>query len=160
LTFPLQEAPVEKTDKTGSIVGEIIAGVKTPPVNRPVRVTLLNETYTNLYDAETLHRIDDYWERFKPAFVENKELFFPISQVAQTEALELVLSKRRQDGQDSLALTVNSTPDGRFEFRNVPLGEYKIVAFGAVGANEFVWQGWVNLEASEPVRVQLKTTLP
>jgi hypothetical protein len=153
----MQEAPATKT---GTLTGELIPSAKTPPVTRPVKVVLLTETYTNLFDGEALRRTDEYWERFKPAFIEQKELFYTISQLAQTEAIEYVLSRMRQDGFDFSRMSRDTSADGRFEFRNLPLGEYKIVAYGAAGGSEFVWQGWKNLEGSEPAHVQLKTTLP
>lgn len=154
--FLSQEAP---DVKTGTIVGEILPS-RQARVRGSVRLALLDEKYTNMYDAEALQRLDEYWETFKPTFVRSKELFYPISQVAQTEAIEYVMGKMRQEGADLLRMTGSSTPDGRFEFRNVPFGEYKVVAFGSLGADNFVWLGWVNLDTTDPVHVELKSTLP
>ncbi|HEX4997855.1 MAG TPA: carboxypeptidase-like regulatory domain-containing protein [Terriglobia bacterium] len=156
LTLSAQtSAPVH----TATLIGEIApsASVK---VTRPVKVVMLSETYTNMYDREALQRIDEYWEQFKPAFLESKELFYQVSQVAQSEAIEFVVSRMRQDGVDLSRMQRDTSADGRFEFRNVPPGEYKIVAYGSMGSSDFVWQGWTDLESSEPVRIQLKTTLP
>jgi hypothetical protein len=125
-----------------------------------VKVLLLPGSYADVYDSEVLHLLDETWERYKPVLVQSKEMFLPLSQMAQAQALQYVLEVMRHNGVDTSKLTKNTTPDGKFEFKNVPQGEYKVVAHGEIAGGDVVWQGWLNLDAAGPVPVLLKSTLP
>jgi hypothetical protein len=59
---------------TGTIEGRFVM----PPnmkFSRPAQVVVFPHEYVNIYMAELQRNLDDYWEDFKPAFMQNKQDF-------------------------------------------------------------------------------------
>src|ERR1043165_8306305 len=96
-------------------------------VPESAQVVMLPSEYAQLFNAEAQRRIDRYWEYYKPNFAEHKESFSQIFALAYREALDTVMSRMQSDGKNSGGVTRSATA-GRFEFRGVPPGDYKIVA--------------------------------
>jgi hypothetical protein len=143
----------------------IVAGSVTAPadheLSQPVQVILLSPRYTNLWDTDVQKRLDMYWERYKPAFVQNKEFFVEISRKAQIEALDYVIARMRRDPSSNVAdyLKVTDT-NGKFEFKSVPFGEYKLLAIGKAQNVDLIWQESVDVRTPLPQFLQLKKPLP
>jgi hypothetical protein len=143
----------------------VIAGSVQLPADRhlsqPLQIVLLSPRYTNLWDTDVQKRLDMYWERYKPAFVQNKEFFLEISLKAQVEALDYVIARMRRDPSSNLSDYVKeASVDGKFEFKSVPFGEYKIFAVGKTQNLDLVWQEFVDVRTSIPQFLELKKPLP
>jgi hypothetical protein len=130
------------------------------PLLEPLKVILLPARYADLWNGEVQRRLDASWERFKPAFAEKKEYFLEVSRTAYLDTIQFVLARMRRDSPDAAAERIQSSPDGRFEFKNVPIGQYKVVAFGKVGPREFIWQESIEVNNSVPQFLQLKKRIP
>lgn len=143
----------------------VIAGTVTVPSDRPLsqplQIILLSPRYTNLWDTDVQKRLDMYWERYKPAFAQNKEFFIEISRRAQIEALDYVIARMRRDPSSNVSEYVKEAgAGGKFEFKSVPFGEYKILAIGKAQNLDLVWQESVDVRTAIPQFLELKKPLP
>src|SRR5438477_5744190 len=108
--------------QTGVIAGTVTVPAD-HPLSQPLQVILLSPRYADLWDTDVQKRLDMYWERYKPAFAQNKEYFLEISRKAQIESLDYVIARMRRDSADNIANFVKqAAADGRFEFKAVPFG--------------------------------------
>ena len=143
----------------------VIAGTVTVPadqsLSQPVRVILLSARYADLWDTDVQKRLDMYWERYKPAFAQNKDYFLEISRKAQIESLDYVIMRMRRDTSDNIGDFVQqAAADGKFEFKAVPFGAYKILAVGKTQNADLVWQESVDVRTPLPQFLELKKPLP
>jgi hypothetical protein len=149
----------QKPEETGIITGSVV-----PPaqqrISQPVQVILLSPRYMDLWNSDVQKRLDVYWETYKPAFAVRKELFFEVSRQAHREATNLVLSRMRRDTAIPASDYLKETADGKFEFRDIPFGEYKILAVGRIGDQEVMWQEFVDVRSSVPQFIELKKSVP
>jgi len=155
----------QKTEVTKEPEFGIIAGSVLPPeeskISQPLTVVLLAPQYVDLWNSDVQKRLDTYWERYKAALVQKKELFFELSRTAYQESLQFVLSRMNRDlGAGISKFREMSTPDGKFEFKNVPMGEYKVVAIGRAGNQVYIWQEATDITSSVPQFLQLKKRVP
>jgi hypothetical protein len=49
---------------------------------------------------------------------------------------------------------------GKFEFRNIPFGEYKILALGKIGNQDVLWQDFVDVRSAIPHFLELTKRIP
>jgi hypothetical protein len=159
LLMALFQTPVEPPKENGIVVGSVTAAGETPIV-QPVRVILLSPPYATLWVSDVQKRLDVYWERYKPAFAQRKEFFFEVSKMAHRDALEYVISRMQRDSRIDFPKYVQTTTDGKFEFTNVPLGEYRIVAISKNGAEDVLWQELVDVAGPVPLFIRLKKIDP
>ena len=154
------QTPAEKPPELGIVAG-YIAAADDVGVSEPVQVVLLSPQYASLWASEVQKRLDQYWERYKPAFAQRKEFFFEVSRMAHRDAIEYVVNRMKRDSSirfSDFARTTGS--DGKFEFKDVPAGEYRVVAIGRVGPQDVLWQESVDVTASLPQFVRLKKIIP
>ena len=159
LTLLLQN-PTEKLPERGIIAGNLLPSADGLP-SGSVQIILLSPEYTNVWGSDAQKRLDLYWERYKQAFAQRKEFFFEVSAMARRETLGYVINRMQRDPRiriEDFVRTMNS--DGKFEFKDLPLGEYRIVAFGKVGAEDEFWEGSVEVVNSVPQFVRLKKVIP
>ncbi len=143
----------------------VIAGSVAVPMDRqlsqPVQVVLLTTQYSTLWDTDVQKRLDSYWERYKPAFIQNKEFFLEVSRRAQIEALDYVIGRMRRDQPAVLSEYVRqASTEGKFEFKSIPFGEYKILAVGRAQNLDLIWQHTVDIRNPIPQFLELKNPLP
>ena len=143
----------------------VIAGSVTIPMDRqlsqPLQVVLLSPQYAALWDSDVQKRLDTYWERYKPAFIQNKEFFIEISRRAQIEALDYVIMRMRRDQPGTISEYVQQAGvEGKFEFKSIPFGEYKILAVGKVQNLDLIWQESVDVRNPIPQFLELKKAIP
>jgi hypothetical protein len=157
----LQQKPAPtKAPELGIIAGNVAAPEKAP-ITRPLQVLLLPPEYADLFNADVQKRLDAYWERYKPAFAQKKEFFLDVSRMAEQESLQFIVSRMQRDlGSEISRYRIQSSPEGKFEFRNLPLGEYKVIASGRAGDQEYIWQESINVTSSVPQFLQLKHRVP
>jgi hypothetical protein len=144
---------------TGMIAGTVIA----PPqdVVYPVQVVLLSPRYLDLWSSEVQKRLDSFWQLYLPMFKDRKELFAEFSKQAHREATNYVVFRMQRDGGSKVSQYLRETSaDGKFEFKDVPLGEYKVLAFGRVGNQDAVWQEFIDIHSPIPHFLELKKRIP
>jgi hypothetical protein len=150
----------QKPESTSLITGTVVLPPLQKP-SRPVQVILLSSQYMNLWNSDVQKRLDVYWETYKPAFASQKDFFFEISKQAHREATNYVLTRMRRDPSSNLADYLKETsPDGTFEFKNVPFGEYKVLAIGRIGDQDVMWQEFVDVRSALPQFVEMKKRVP
>ncbi len=144
--------------ETGFIAGAV---VRTPQetISRPIRVLLLPPQYSNLWTSDVQKRLDAYWERYKPMFAAKKESFVEVSRQAHREAANYVLSRMLRDT-SNISDYLKETSDGRFEFKNVPFGDYQILAVGTIGDQDVMWEESINVRSVIPLFLELKKRVP
>ncbi len=150
----------QKPQETG-----IVSGIVVPPpsqqISAPVQVILLPAEYRELWNSELQKRLDVYWEHYKPAFARRKEFFFEVAEQARKETTNYVVTRMRRDpSSNSSNYLKNASPDGSFEFRNVPYGEYKILAIGTIGNQDVIWQDSLEVRSPIPLFLELKKRIP
>ena len=142
--------------ETGILAGRVTLPAETA-LSQPLQVILFPPDYSDLWESEVQKRLDGYWERYKPAFIQKKEFFAEVSLMAYREATQFVLTRMRREIPAKLAdLVQNASPEGRFEFKGFPLGTYKVVALGRIDGQDVLWQESVDLNSSIPQFLQLK----
>ena len=149
----------QKTDELG-----MIAGTVDPPaqskLSQPVQVVLLSSKYTELWNSDVQKQLDVYWERYKPAFAQNKEFFFQVSRMAYKDAMNNIIARMRRDLRTGVSDFLQDTSsEGKFEFKHVPFGEYKILAAGQVGGQDVFWQDSVDVRSPIPQFLDLNKRL-
>jgi hypothetical protein len=150
-----QQAPTQ----TGVIAGTVTVPAD-HPLSQPLQVILLSPRYADLWDTDVQKRLDMYWERYKPAFAQNKEYFLEISRKAQIESLDYVVARMRRDAADLGDFVKQASADGKFEFKAVPFGAYKLFAIGKAQNTDLVWQESVDVHTTLPQFLELKKPLP
>ena len=151
-----QKPEAVKPPQFGTIAG-IMVGPNAVPLKQPFQVILMSSEYALLWTAGVQQRLDNSWERYKPVLAQKKELFFELSRQAYLDTLQSVTDQMRRDlGSSTSKFIKNTSPDGKFDFPNIPLGDYKVVAVGKNGSQQSVWLESVTLTSPLPQFVQLK----
>jgi hypothetical protein len=149
----------QNPEQTGMIAGTVIA----PPqdVSYPVQVILLSPRYVDLWSSEVQKRLDSYWQRYLPTFKDRKERFAEFSKQAHRDATNYVMARMQLDGGSKVYQYLRETSaDGKFEFKDIPFGEYKVLAFGRVGNQDAVWQEFIDVHSPIPHFLELKKRIP
>jgi hypothetical protein len=142
----------------------IAGGLEAPNGMAPpatARVVLLPLEYARLFNAQTQIRLDNYWEDFRNSGMarRQRELFIQFMPIAYSSSLENVVSQMRRDSKIRVADLIKTAPNGQFEFRGVPPGEYKLVATASLRGQDYVWTETLQV-ASAPLFIQMKTHVP
>lgn len=152
------EAP--KEPQFGIILGGVLPPENTT-IQGPLQVILMSEQYAKLWNQKLQEQLDLYWERYKPAFVQKKELFFEVSRMAYQDSMQFVLSRMSRDlGANLRNYRIETSVDGKFQFKSVPLGRYNLVAYGRAGDQMYYWQEEIEVTNSVPQFLQLKKRAP
>ena len=156
------QAPAASTQSavTGTLSGSVItpAGAR---LNQPVQIVLLPPEYAEAWNTDVQERLDNYWEQYKPAFIQQKEFFLEVQKQAYRASFQFIVTRMQFDNRGrSSGLIHEATPDGRFEFKNVPAGLYKILGMSRSGNQEIFWADLVRIASSEPIHIELKKTIP
>jgi hypothetical protein len=159
LLFQTPQAP-QKQPELGIIAGGVVAPDNTT-IKQPLQVVLMPPPYAMLWNQKLQEQLDLYWERYKPAFLQKKELFFEVSKMAYQDTLQFVMARMSRDlGGSMKDYRIDSSPAGKFEFKNLPLGDYKVVAYGRAGDQTYFWQESVEVTSAVPQFVQMKKHVP
>jgi hypothetical protein len=150
----------EKPAETGIITGAVVVSPQ-QEISQPLQVVLLSPEYVYLWISEVQKRLDRYWQQFQPTFGHRKELFLEMSQRAHQEATNYVVTRMRRNPANNIPdLLMQTSKNGRFEFKNIPFGEYKVLAFGKIGGQEVIWHEFIDVRTSIPRFLELKTRVP
>jgi hypothetical protein len=153
---------LQQPERAGlGIVAGTVLGPEEQKITQPVQVVLLSPQYGDLLNSDMQRRLDLYWERYKPAFAQQKEFFFEVSRMAYRDSIQYVVTRMRREIRTTVANVVQeSSPDGRFEFKDIPFGEYKIVAVGKIGDRQEIWQDTIEVRTPVPQFLTLKNRVP
>ena len=152
--------PTPAVPELGIIAGVIAPSTEEQPPES-VRVVLLSPQYPNLWVSDVQKRLDQYWERYKPAFAQRKEFFFEVSRMAHRDSLEFVVNRMQRDSRIQVSNFIKTAgSDGKFEFKDIPVGEYRVVALARVGGEDMLWQESVDVTGSVPQFIRLKKIVP
>ena len=150
----------QKPQQTAIIAGSVVTATE-KEVAQPLQVILLAPRYLEMWNGEVQKRLDRYWQQFQPTLRNKKEYFSEFSKQAHRDATTYVLNRMRRDpGGNFSSYLMETSPDGKFEFRNVPFGEYKILAIGKVGNQDVMWQEFVDVRSSTPHFIEVKKRVP
>src|ERR1043165_8385895 len=121
LLFGQKQDPV-KEPELGAIAGSVMAP-DGASIKQPLQVVLMAPQYATLWNQKLQEQLDLYWERYKPAFVQKKELFFEVSRMAYQDSMQFVMARMLRDmGPGLKNYRIETTPDGKFLFKDIPAG--------------------------------------
>ena len=144
----------QESRETGMVTGMVV-----PP--QPVQVILLRSDYVDLWSSEVQRRLDLYWQQYQVALRTHKEMFSELSRQAHKDATNFVVSRMRRDPSAKLSeYVVETTAEGKFEFKNLPFGEYKILAMSKNGNQDAIWEESVDVRSPIPHFLELKKRIP
>ena len=144
----------QESRETGVVTGSV-----TPA--QPVQVILLGPGYGDLWAGEVQKRLDQYWQQYQLALRTHRELFSQFSRQAHRDATYYVVNRMRRDLSSGVSqYLVETSADGRFEFKNLPFGEYKILAVGKNGNQDAMWQESIDVRSPIPQFLELKKIVP
>jgi hypothetical protein len=150
----------EARPATGIISGIVVAPAQTS-LPQPLLIVLLPPKYADLWNSDVQRRLDGYWERFKPAFAQQKDIFVEATRIAYLESTQSVVARMRRDIPDRISDFIQqSSPEGRFEFKNVPMDEYYVLAVGQTDGRDLIWQELIDVRSAIPQFLQLKKMVP
>lgn len=164
LAAQIAGAPVPPPANHSEAEGIVAGTLAVPPevkIPQPVTVLLLGPRHLDQWNSDVQKRLDVYWERYKPAFAQRKEFFMDISRQAYRDSILFLSARMRRENPDIAATYLREVPaDGRFEFKNVPFGAYKIVAYGRATDQDVVWQESLEVSSAVPQFIQVKKRVP
>lgn len=142
-----------------------IAGLVVPPekqsIRQPLQVVLIPEPYKLMWNQKLQQEVDNFWERYKPMLTQKKDFIFELYRQACQDTLQFVVARMSRDlGSGLNRYRSNTSPDGRFEFKNVPVNDYKVVAYGSVGGQTYFWTDSVELSGSAPQFLTMTKHVP
>jgi len=147
-------AGAQEPQQTGTIVGSLASP-------QPVQVILLSPQYVDLWSTEVQKRLDLYWQQYQVAVRTRKEYFSELSKQAHRDATIYVVNRMRRDAAGKSAeYWIQTSTDGKFEFKNIPFGEYKVLAIGRSGNQDVIWQEFVKVESQVPHFLELNKRIP
>jgi hypothetical protein len=139
--------------------GTVVGVVKVPDGARPVqaaRILLLPPKYTEAWNKQVQTRLDNYWEIFKPDFAANKTRFLEYDRIAQVESFRYISSMmRRELGEAAANLTKETSANGQFEFKNVPLGTYQLLVLATINGQDVIWSRTLDVQSEVPIFADL-----
>jgi hypothetical protein len=137
----------------------VLTGLVVPP--QPAQVILLPSDYVDLWSSEVQRRLDLYWQQYQVALRTRKEMFSELSRQAHKDATNFVISRMRRDPSSRISeYVVETTGDGKFEFKNLPFGEYKILAMSKNGNQDLIWEESLDVRSPIPHFLELKKRIP
>jgi len=150
LFLSVQKAEPPQKPEFGVIAGHVVPPEKMT-IKQPLQVVLMPDPYKLMWNQKLQQQVDLYWERYKPALAQKKELMFELYRMACQDSLQFVMARMSRDlGSNLKNYRADTTADGRFEFKNVPVADYRVVAYGKVGDQTYFWQDSVELNSSVP----------
>src|SRR5215471_4546018 len=107
---------------TGTIEGHFVMPANAK-FSRPAQVVVFPHDYVNVYMAELQMKLDDYWEDFKLAFIQDKQAYLLFRERAKHQAMDDTLNRMKRENPMYVSDLVLTTSGNEFRFRNVPQGE-------------------------------------
>src|SRR5215831_7830378 len=155
-----QKPDAAKQPEFGTIAGHVMPPEKLT-IRQPLQVVLIPEPYKLMWNQKLQQENDTFWERYKPTLVQKKEFIYELYRVACQDTLQFVLARMSRDlGAGLNKYRSSTTSDGRFEFKNVPTNDYKVVAYGQIGSQSFFWVDSIDLSTGDPQFLTMTKHVP
>ena len=158
--FAQESEPGQESEPVrGTIAGHVSilpdAGVSGAP-----QVVLMSSGWAELWNGDVQQRIDRYFNLYRGAVAQDPALFDEIAAMARRDAVVSLVSQMQQ----ALGLQFKDhvrevSPDGRFEFTGVPLGEHKVVVLAEAGKGSLIWAETVNVRSSIPQFIEVQNRI-
>src|SRR5262245_1910898 len=99
----------------------VVAGSVVPP--QSAQVILLGPDYADLWATEVQKRLDVYWQQYQTVLASRKEVFSQLSRQAHKDAASIIVTRMRNELPGKASdYVLETSADGKFEFRNLPFG--------------------------------------
>ncbi len=159
LAFGQQTATAPPEEALGTITGR----VETPAdeeIGDPIQAVLLAPRWVDLWNGDVQKRLDTYFDRYRQAFARNPEFFSQVSNMAHRDAIIFVIGRmQRELGEQFTQLVKGVSPEGRFEFGDVPLGEYKVIVVASADARNLIWAETIKLTSPIPQFIEIRNRI-
>jgi len=160
LLIAIHKPDVPKAPTSGTIAGRVMPPEKMA-MRQPVQVFVIPEPYKLMWNQRLQQEVDNFWERYKPMLVQKKEFIFDLYRTACQETLQVVIARMSHDlGSGASQYRSNTTADGRFEFKSLPINDYKVVAYGPVGPQTYCWTDSADLSATDTQFLTMSKHVP
>ena len=141
-----------------------IAGHVTPPEDSeivdPLQAVLMDPRWVDIWNGDVQKRLDAYSERYRAAFDRNRDFFGQIANMARRDAIVFVISRMQRDlGGTFQDLVREVSGEGRFEFRDVPFGEYQVIVLARRGRTNLIWVETVEINGSIPQFIEVENRI-
>ena len=154
-TPPTEDPPV----RFGTITGHVETPADTEIVD-PVQAVLLAPRWVDLWNGDVQKRLDAYFDRYRQAFARNPEFFNQVSNMAHRDAIVFVIGRmQRELGEQFTQVVTGVSPEGRFEFGEVPLGEYKVIVVASADARNLIWVENIEITGPIPQFIEIRNRL-
>jgi hypothetical protein len=141
--------------QTGTVTGV----VKLPDGSRPTQTAqavLLPQKFADMWNKQLQQRLDTYWEIYKEELYVHKDHVTEIYRMANLDAFRYITSAmRRELGDGASKFIKDSSTNGQFEFRGIPLGTYQLLVRTSTAGQDLVWSRTVDVDSDVPVFADL-----
>ena len=163
LVLGLQAPTPPPTEDPAVRLGTITGHVETPAdmeIVDPVQAVLLAPRWVDVWNGDVQKRLDSYFDRYRQAFARNPEFFNQVSNMAHRDAIVFVIGRmQRELGDQFTHLVKGVSPEGRFEFGEVPLGEYKVIVVASAEARNLIWVENIEITSPIPQFIEIRNRL-
>jgi len=152
-------APPDPPAPVGSILGHVSMPEETGPAES-AEALLMSPEWALQWRGDVQRRLDAYSQTYRRAIERDPAIFRNISLAAYREATAYVLAEMQRilgDGFRSWVETIS--PEGRFEYENVPAGDYNIVVLARSGNRNLIWTGTVSVTGPVPEFVEMQNRI-
>ncbi len=144
-------------------VGTIAGHVELPEdaaIVDPLQVVLMDPGWVDIWNGDVQKRLDVYWERYRPAFATNKDFFDQVANMARRDAVIFVFSRMQRDlGVRFKDLVREVSAEGRFEFADVPYGQYKVIVLARQNGTNLMWAETVEINGPIPQFIEVENRI-
>ena len=164
LVAPVQVNPAEARAEQAKAAVGTIAGHITPPEDSeivdPLQAVLMDPRWVDIWNGDVQKRLDVYSERYRAAFARNRDFFDQVSNMARRDAIVFVISRMQRDlGATFQDLVREVSGEGRFEFREVPFGEYQVIVLARRGRTNLIWVETVEIKGPIPQFIEVENRI-
>jgi hypothetical protein len=164
LVAPVQVNPAEARAEQAQPAVGTIAGHITPPEDSeivdPLQAVLMDPRWVDIWNGDVQKRLDVYSERYRAAFARNRDFFDQVSNMARRDAIVFVISRMQRDlGATFQDLVREVSGEGRFEFREVPFGEYQVIVLARRGRTNLIWVETVEIKGPIPQFIEVENRI-
>ena len=159
----LQQFPVGAFSKTtpglGAITGRVEA-LTTMGLARDLQVVLLSPQWADLWYGEVQKRLDIYFDRYRQFLESRTDFSEQVSGLAQRDAISFVINSMQRDlGEEFQKSIKKVSPDGSFEFNEVPPGNYRVIVLGVIGERILIWSEKLHVRGQIPQFIEVRNRI-
>jgi hypothetical protein len=162
-TLPVSASRASFQESPGSRLGVLRGHVVIPDIGQSfdrIQAILLPPEWTLIWQGEVQQRLDSYSATYKQQIAGNPAIFPDISAAAYQEATRYVLARMQAELGSRFASWVREVSDeGRFEYLDLPFGDYNVVVVAQLGTRGMIWTERLSVDSTVPVSVEIETRI-